>query len=151
MSVRGARLRVRTACVAAAVLVCAASVTTHATTADRIDRARAQLQGLSDQVAAQSAAVEDARARADAAGERAAQAGAALVPLTVHRIQLAQQAAETQSELTAAQDELNDAAVEVFIASPGTVPGSDTLAALLGAQSIEQLQDRLAYSEAVGT
>ena len=139
-----------TACVAAAVLVCSASVT-HATTADRIDRARAQLRGLSDQVAAQSAAVEDARARADAAGERAAQAGAALVPLTVHRIQLAQQVAETQSELTAAQDELNAAAVEVFISSPGTVPGNDTLAALLGAESIEQLQDRLAYGEAVAS
>ena len=151
MSVRGARLRVLTACVAAAVLVCAASVTTHATTADRIDRARAQLRGLSDQVAAQSAAVEDARARADAAGERAAQAGAALVPLTVHRIQLAQQVAETQSELTAAQEELNAAAVEVFISSPGTVPGNDTLAALLGAESVEQLQDRLAFGEAVAS
>ena len=137
-----------TACVAAAVLVCSASVT-HATTADRIDQARAQLRGLSDQVAAQSAAVEDARARADAAGARAAEAGAALVPLTVHRIQLAQQVAETQSELTAAQEELNNAAVEVFISSPGTVPGNDTLAALLGAESIEQLQDRLAFGEAV--
>ena len=45
MSVRGARLRVLTACVAAAVLVCSASVT-HASTADRIDRARAQLREL---------------------------------------------------------------------------------------------------------
>jgi hypothetical protein len=141
---------VRTAFVAAAVLVCSASVT-HATTADRIDQARAQLRGLSDQVAAQSAAVEDARTRADAAGARAAEAGAALVPLTVHRIQLAQQVAETQSELTAAQEELNAAAVEVFISSPGTVPGNDTLAALLGAESIEQLQDRLAFGEAVAS
>ena len=148
MSVQGARLRVRIACVAAAVLVCSASAT-HATTADRIDRARAELQGLSEQVAAQSAAVEDARTRADAAGTRAAQAGQALVPLTVHRIQLAQHVAATEAELTAAQDELNAAAVEVFLSSPGSVPGNDTLAALLGAESVEQLQDRLAFGEAV--
>jgi len=148
MSVRGARLRLVTACVAAAVLAGSASVT-HATTADRIDRARAQLRGLSEQVAAQSAAVEDARARANAAGALAASAGEALVPLTLHRIALAQRVSETQTQLTAAQDELNAAAVEAFISSPGTVPGADTLAALLGAQSIEQLQDRLAYGEAV--
>jgi len=148
MSVRGARVRVLTACLAAAVLAGSASAT-HATTADRIDQARAQLQGLSEQVAAQSAALEAARARADAAGAQAAQAGEALVPLTVHRIELAQRVAETQATLTAAQDQLNAAAVEAFISSPGTVPGADTLAAVLGAESIEQLQDRLAYGEAV--
>lgn len=148
MSVRGARVRVLTACLAAAVLAGSASAT-HATTADRIDQARAQLQGLTEQVVAQSAAVEDARARADAAGAQAAQAGEALVPLTVHRIELAQRVAETQATLTDAQDQLNAAAVEAFISSPGTVPGADTLAALLGAESIDQLQDRLAYGEAV--
>jgi len=148
MSVRGARVRVVTACLAAAVLAGSASAT-HATTADRIDQARAQLQGLSEQVAAQSAAVQDARVRADAAGAQAAEAGQALVPLTLHRIALAERLTETQAALAAAQEELNAAAVEAFISSPGTVPGADTLAALLGAESIEQLQDRLAYGEAV--
>ena len=141
-------MRVVTACLAAAVLASSASIT-HASTTDRIDRARAQLRGLAEQVAAQSVAVEDARARADAAGARAAQAGQALIPLTVHRIELAQRAADTEVELVTAQSELNAAAVEAFISSPGTVPGGDTLAALLGAQSLEQLQDRIAYGEAV--
>ncbi|MEP6758581.1 MAG: hypothetical protein ABJB55_05250 [Actinomycetota bacterium] len=148
MSVRGARLRVVTACLAVAMLAGSASAT-RATTVDRIDKARAQLDGLSEQVAAQSSAVQDARARAVTAGVQAAQAGEALVPLTLHQIALAQRVTETQTALTAAQDELNAAAVEAFISSPGTVPGADTLVALLGAQSLDQLQDRLAYGEAI--
>jgi hypothetical protein len=139
---------VLTAVVAVSVMAGTVS-TTHASITHRMDHARARLQGLSDQIQLQQAAVEDARARADAAGARAAEAGRALVPLNVRQILLSQEIAATQSELASAQAQLNEAAVQTFIGSPGTEPGAGTIAAVLGAESIEQLQDRLAYGEAV--
>jgi hypothetical protein len=133
----------------ASLLLSATAAASHASTADQLDRAKAQLTALTDQVVQQQQAVEDARMRAAAAEERALEAEAAIAPLLRQRLRLADRIAATQNELAASQQELNAVAVNAFIGAPGTVPGTDTLAALLGAQSVDQLQDRLTYGEAV--
>ena len=148
MSVRGIRLRVLALCVAVASVM-AGMATSHASTTDRLDQAKAELQALSDKVAAQSAAVQDARDRAAAAEARATEASQALIPLTVHRIQLAQRLDDVNAELEASRERFNQAVVDTFVGSPGTVPGMDTVAAVLGAQSLDQLQDQMAFSDAV--
>jgi hypothetical protein len=148
MSGRGVRFRVLGFAVAS-LLLGATAATSHASTADRIEQARAQLRGLADRVVQQQRAVEDARARAALAQERAQQAQDAIVPLLRQRAKLAERIAATQGDLAAAQQQLNAVAVDAFIGSPGTVPGTDTLSALLGAETVDQLQDRLAYGEAV--
>jgi hypothetical protein len=55
---------------------------------------------------------------------------------------------EVQAELDAAQQQFNDAVVQAFIAAPGVQPGADTFAAVLDANSFEDLQDQLAFGEA---
>ena len=150
MSVQGTRSRMPfvAACLALLTL-CGGVVVSHASTADRLDHARARLRALSDEIAAQSATVADARARAAAADARAAEAGAALIPLTVHQVEVSQRIDDLEAQRIAAQDELNASVVETFIGSPGSVPGADTLTALLGATSIADLQDRMAFGAAV--
>jgi hypothetical protein len=120
----------------------------HASTADRLDRARARLRSLSTEIATQSQAVEDARAAAIAADTRATEADQALVPLTVQRILVAQRVADVQAQLAQAQQRFHDAVVQAFIAAPGTQPGAATFAAVLDANSFADLQDQLVFGEA---
>jgi hypothetical protein len=148
MSGRGIRFRALSLAVASFVLA-ATAATSHASTADQIDHAKAQLRDLTDQIVRQQVAVEDARTLAADAEERARQAQQAIVPLLQQRVTLADRIAASQAQLDAAQRQLNAVAVEAFIGSPGMVPGAETLGALLGAETVEQLQDRLAYGEAV--
>ena len=147
MSIRGIHRRLIALCLAAWVLVVGVA-SSHATTADRLDRARARLQALSGEIAAQSQAVEDARSAAADAQARAAEADQALVPLIVHRVEVAQRVAEVQAELDAAQQRFHDAVVQAFIAAPGVQPGAETFAAVLDANSFQDLQDQLAFGEA---
>jgi hypothetical protein len=129
--------------------VVAGMASSDASVTDRLERARSRLQGLSDQVAGQSAAVQDARDRAAEAADRAAEASQTLIPLTVRRVQISQRLDEVDAELAAAQDAFNQAVVDTFVGSPGTVPGMDTFAAVLGAQSLDQMQDQMAFGDAV--
>ena len=147
MSVRGTQRRLLALCLAASAVVTGVA-TSHASTADRLDRARSRLQALSGEIAAQSKAVQDARAAAADAETRAAEADQALVPLIVHRVEVAQRVAEVQAQLASAQQRFNDAVVQAFIAVPGVQPGADTFAAVLDANSFEDLQDQLAFGEA---
>jgi hypothetical protein len=39
--------------------------------------------------------------------------------------------------------------VDAFVSSPGTIPGADTLSAVLGSSSLEQMQDQVAFGDAV--
>lgn len=148
MSVRGVRLRVLALCLAVAAVM-AGMATSHASTTDRLDRAKARLQALSDDVAAQTAAVQAAQDEAAAAEARATEASQALIPLTVHRVQVAQRLDQVNAELDAAREQFNQAIVDTFVGSPGTVPGLDTFAAVLGSQSLDQLQDQIAFGDAV--
>jgi hypothetical protein len=147
MSVRATHRRVLALCLAASAVVTGVA-SSHASTADRLDRARARLQALSGEIEAQSKAVEDARSVAADAEARAAEADQALIPLIVHRVEVAQRVAAVQAELDAAQQRFHDAVVQAFIAAPGTQPGADTFAAVLDANSFEDLQDQLAFGEA---
>jgi hypothetical protein len=148
MSVRGFRSRALALCLAVACLL-GGMVSSHASITDRLARARSRLQALADQVAAQGAAVQDARDRAAEAAERATEASQALVPLTVHRVQIAQRLDDVNAELEASRDRFNEAIVDAFVGSPGTVPGVDTFAAVLGAQSLDQMQDQIAFGDAI--
>lgn len=148
MSGRGIRVRLFSAALAVAVIAGGVAVS-QATPADRLEQAKAQLRALAAGIEAQEAAVSAARERAASAATRALQAEKELIALLQRRADLQARATVTQAELDAAQAALDETAVEAFIGSPGTVPGAETLAALLGAQTIEQLQDRLAYGEAV--
>ena len=147
MSVRRARSRAL-ALVLAASAVVAGVASSHASTADRLDHARARLRSLSTEIATQSRAVEDARAAAIAADARAVEADQALVPLTVQRILVAQRVADVQAQLAAAQQRFHDAVVQAFVAAPGTQPGAATFAAVLDANSFQDLQDQLVFGEA---
>jgi hypothetical protein len=147
MSARGTSRRLLALCLAASAVITGVA-SSHASTADRLDRARARLQALSGEIEAQSRAVEDARSAAADAEARAAEADQALVPLIVHRVEVAQRVAEVQAELDAAQQRFHDAVVQAFIAAPGLQPGADTFAAVLDANSFEDLQDQLAFGEA---
>lgn len=148
MSVRGIRVRVLALCLAVGSVM-AGMASSHANTADRLDQARAQLRALSDQVATQSADVQGARDRAAEAEARATEASQALIPLTVHRVQIAQRLDDVNAELDAARERFDQAVIDTFLGSPGTVPGVDTFAAVLGAQSLDQLQDQIAFGDAV--
>jgi hypothetical protein len=147
MSVRGTHRRLLALCLATSAVITGVA-SSHASTADRLDRARARLQALSGEIAAQSQAVEAARSAAADAEARAAEADQALVPLVVHRVEVAQRVAEVQAELDAAQQRFHDAVVQAFIAAPGVQPGADTFAAVLDANSFQDLQDQLAFGEA---
>src|SRR3954451_2940109 len=147
MSVRGAHRRALALCVALSA-VGTGVASSHASTADRLDRARAHLQALTGEIATQSRAVEDARAAAIDAESRASEADQALVPLIVHRVEVAQHVAAVQAELEAAQERFHEAVVQAFISAPGVQPGADTFAAVLDASSFEDLQDQLAFGEA---
>src|SRR4051794_1650589 len=147
MSVRGAHRRVLALCLAASAVITGVA-SSHASTADRLDRARARLQALSGQITAQSQAVEDARSAASDAEARAAEADQALVPLIVHRVEVAQRVATVQADLAEAQQHFHDAVVQAFIAAPGLQPGAATFAAVLDANSFEDVQDQLAFGEA---
>jgi hypothetical protein len=148
MSARGIRSR---ALAVGLALVCvfAGMATSRASLTDRLDQARADLQALSDQVAEQSVAVQDARDQAAEAADRATEASQALIPLTVRRVQISQRLDAVNAELAAAQDDFDQAVVDTFVGSPGTVPGMDTFAAVLGAQSLDQMQDQIAFGDAV--
>jgi hypothetical protein len=147
MSARGVHRRVLALCLAGSSVV-AGVATSHASTADRLDRARAHLQALSDQITTQSHAVEDARSAASDAESRAAEADQALVPLIVHRVEVAQRVSSVQAELAAAEQRFHDAVVQAFIEAPGLQPGAETFAAVLDANSFEDVQDQLAFGEA---
>jgi len=147
MSVRGTHRRLLALCLAASAVITGVA-SSHASTADRLDRARARLAALSGEIEAQSKAVEDARAAAADAQARAAEADQALVPLVVHRVEVAQRVAEVQAQLDAAQQRFQDAVVQAFIAAPGLQPEADTFAAVLDANSFQDLQDQLAFGEA---
>jgi hypothetical protein len=147
MSVRGVQRRALALCLAASSLV-AGVASSHASTADRLEKARARLTTLSDQITAQSQAVEDARSAASDAEARAAEADQALVPLIVHRVEVAQRVATVQADLAEAQQHFHDAVVQAFIAAPGLQPGAATFAAVLDANSFEDVQDQLAFGEA---
>jgi hypothetical protein len=148
MSFRGIRPRV-VAFVLAAACVAAGVATSNASVTDRLDRARARLRALSDQVVAQNASVQEARARAAAADARATEASQALIPLTVHRVQVAQRLDEVNAALATARERFDQAVLDTFVGSPGTMPGMDTFAAVLGAQSLGELQDQMAFGDAV--
>jgi hypothetical protein len=149
MSVRGMRWRAVCGVLATLLFAATAATTSHASTADRLDHARSQLKALTDRAVQQQAAVEDARARAALAEQRARQAQAAIIPLLQQRAAIVGRIAATQAEIDAAKRQLDAVAVDAFMGSPGTVPGADTLGLLLGAQSMDELQDRLTYTEAV--
>src|SRR3954447_8090635 len=143
MSVRGVHRRALALCLAASSLV-AGVASSHASTADRLENARARLTTLSDQITAQSQTVEDARSAASDAEARAAEADQALVPLIVHRVEVAQRVATVQADLAKAQQHFHDAVVQAFIAAPGLQPGAATFAAVLDANSFEDVHDQAA-------
>src|SRR3954464_9933004 len=147
MSVRWTHRRVLAICLAASAVV-GGVASSHASTADRLDRTRAPLEALTGEIAAQSQAVEDARSAASDAEARAAEADQALVPLIVHRVEVAQRVATVQADLAEVQQHFHDAVVQAFIAAPGLQPGAATFAAVLDANSFEDVQDQLAFGEA---
>jgi hypothetical protein len=142
------RARMLALCLALGCIV-AGMATSSASVTDRLDHARTRLRSLSDDIAAQNAAVAAARDQAAAAEVRATEASQALIPLTVHRVQIAGRLDAVNAELAAARGRFDDAIVDTFIGSPGTMPNMDTFAAVLGAQSLDQLQDQIAFGDAV--
>lgn len=115
----------------------------------RLAQAESRLRALTAQIQGQAATLDALRvevARADARYERADRT---LGLLLAARLRLRDRTEAVRSAYDAAQARLHDAAVQAFMDSPGGTPGAEMLDIVLGAGSIADLQDRLAFGDAV--
>ena len=115
----------------------------------RLAQAQSRLRTLTGQIEAQAAALDDLRVQVARAAARYESADRTLGLLLAARLRLRDRIDEVRSAYDAAQARLHDAAVEAFMDSPGGTPGAQMLDIVLGAGSIADLQDRLAFGDAV--
>jgi septal ring factor EnvC (AmiA/AmiB activator) len=119
-------------------LVPAASATPQA----KLENARAQLRDLSAQIQAQAAAVVQLQDRVSAANARVAAASADLARVQGRRARLNAQLDAARAAWEQARANLNDLAAEAYMHTAGSLDTS-TLAAVLGASSLQDMSDRL--------
>lgn len=127
-------------------LVPAASATPQA----KLENARTQLRDLSAQIQAQAAAVVQLQDRVAAADARVAAASADLARMQGQRAQLTARLDVARAAWEQARADLSELAAESFMHTAGSLDTS-TLAAVLGANSLQEMSDRLAFSAALGT
>ncbi|MGZ4148996.1 MAG: coiled-coil domain-containing protein [Actinomycetota bacterium] len=128
-----------------ASLMSPASATPQARLAD----ARSQLRALSAQIQAQSAAVVQAQDHVAAANSRVAAASADLARVQGRRARLTAQLDAARAAWEQSRANLNDLAAEAYMHTAGSLDTS-TLAAVLGASSLQDMSDRLAFTSALG-
>ncbi|HTG46115.1 MAG TPA: hypothetical protein VK646_00490 [Actinomycetota bacterium] len=145
---RRARTRT-TAAVLALLLAGAFAPYALGSSSSQLDQAKAQLQALTERIRSEAATLDGLRAQAAEAGARYARADRELGLLLHARMRIQDRIAAVQVAYRDTQIRLHDAAVESFMDNPGGVPGAQTLDLILGAGSIGELQDRLAFGDAV--
>jgi hypothetical protein len=123
--------------------------TSSATPGARLRRAHADLTELTGRISEQAATVSDLEGRVAAADRRIAAAERALGLVLGQRLQVRDQLMAARVAYADAQQRLRDAVVNTFMASPGASSDADVLGAFLDSSSLVELQDRLAFGDAV--
>ena len=123
--------------------------TSNATPGARLAEARSELENLTGRIAQQASAVNELRGLVAIADRRIANAERALGLIIGRRLTVHRQVEDARAEYADALDRLHDAVVDAFMASPGDMADADVLGAFLGADSIGDLQDRLAFGDAI--
>jgi uncharacterized coiled-coil protein SlyX len=111
--------------------------------------ARAQLEDLTGRIAQQASAVDELRGLVAIADERIENAERALGLIMSKRLTVRRELEDARAAYADALSRLHDAVVDAFMASPGGLADADVLGAFLGADSMGDLQDRLAFSDAI--
>jgi hypothetical protein len=135
-----------------ATLVAAVAATPGAQAAvdRRLERTRGDLRALSSELDQRVAAAEAVRAEVAGAAERIGDATRQLGVLLASRIAVADQLRDAQARYEAARTELSDLAVRTFMQAPGQSPEAMAFTAALGAGSLTEVGDSIAYAAAIG-
>jgi hypothetical protein len=123
--------------------------TSSATTDSRLRRARAELAELTRRIAEQAAAESGLEAQVAATDRRIESAERALGLVLGKRLQVRDELQTARVAYADALTRLHDAVVDAFMASPGGTTDADVLGAFLDASSFGDLQDRLAFGDAI--
>jgi uncharacterized coiled-coil protein SlyX len=123
--------------------------TSSAAPGARLRRARADLTQLTSRISQQATVVSDLEGRVAAADRRIATAEHALGLVLGARLRVRDQLLAARVAFAEAQQRLRDAVVDAFMASPGATADADVVGAFLDANSLLELQDRLAFGDAV--
>jgi len=149
-ALRRARVRRRMSAAAVALLLTAALAPgAFGSSSSRLEQAQSQLRALTERIRSQAASLESLREQAAEASARYERTDRALGLLLQARISLRDRIDAVQLAYRDAEARLHDAAVETFMDSPGGLPGAQTLDMVLGANSIGEIGDRLAFGDAV--
>jgi len=123
--------------------------TSGATPGARLHHAHADLTELTDRISQQSSTVNDLEGRVAAADRRIATAERALGLVLGARLEIRDQVLAARVAYADAEQRLSDTVVNAFMASPGATANADVVGAFLDASSFVELQDQLAFGDAV--
>jgi uncharacterized coiled-coil protein SlyX len=115
----------------------------------RLADARAELDNLTGRIADQASTVSELQGMVAIADERIANAERALGLIMSKRLTVRRELEDARAAYEDALSRLHDAVVDAFMASPGGIADADVVGAFLGADSMGDLQDRLAFSDAI--
>jgi hypothetical protein len=135
---------------ALAAALAVAAPRADASVADRLARARAELRDLTTRIETQVAAADELRARVTAAGRRIDAVHRRLGLLLDARHAVEAAVAEAAEDYERARGEIAEIALEAFIGAPGATSEVALVAAALGAPTIGEVGDSVAYAAAVG-
>jgi hypothetical protein len=144
----GSRVRA-CALLAVVVLLVGLAPASSATPGTRLRHAQVQLGDLASQIAEQAAAVNELEGRVAVADRRIAVAERALGLVLGSRIEVRNRLEAAQAAYADALARLHGAVVDAFMASPGGMGDADLVGAFLEATSLGDLQDRLAFGDAI--
>jgi hypothetical protein len=134
--------------VAVALLVGLAT-TSSATPGARLRGAHADLTELTGRISQEAATVNDLEGRVAAADRRIATAERALGLVLGARLEIRDQVLAARIAYADSEQRLSDTVVNAFMASPGATANADVVGAFLDASSFVELQDQLAFGDAV--
>jgi hypothetical protein len=123
--------------------------TSSATPGARLHRAHADLTDLTGRISEEAATVNDLEGRVAAADRRITTAERALGLVLGARLEIRDQVLAARVAYADAEQRLSDTVVNAFMASPGATANADVVGAFLDASSFVELQDQLAFGDAV--
>ena len=123
--------------------------TSSATPGARLRRAHVDLTELTGRISQEAATVNDLEGRVAAADRRIATAERALGLVLGARLEIRDQVLAARVAYADSEQRLSDTVVNAFMASPGATANADVVGAFLDASSFVELQDQLAFGDAV--
>jgi predicted nucleic acid-binding Zn-ribbon protein len=132
-------------------LIVGLAPTSSATPGARLRHAHADLTELTGRISQEAATLNDLEGRVAAADRQIATAEHALGLVLGARLEIRDQVLAARVAYADAEQRLSDTVVNAFMASPGATADADVLGAFLDASSLLELQDQLAFGDAVAT